>query len=313
MQVLTLLVQRSNEVVTRDELRALLWPEGTFVDYERGLNAAVARLRQVLNDSAEAPRYIETVARRGYRFIAPVQVMAGNSAGHALQNGNTGAAETVTRADEVAASSAVWQRSVVLRVIGSLVVLAVSAIVVWFRVRPAAPLQVTGYRQLTHDSRSKAFTINALPVLVSDGSRVYFTEGGAGPARSALHQVSVTGGETTPIPTAIQENLEIGDLSPDGLRLSLHSFALPQTEMPLWTLPVTGGAAVPISGMLGRDVTWSPDGRRIAFAKGMELFIASASGEDARRVVSADRPVRWPRWAPNGTTIRYSLGDPLGQ
>src|SRR5687768_624740 len=68
MQVLTVLLQRPNEVVTRDELRALLWPEGTFVDYERGLNAAVARLRQVLNDSAEAPRYIETVARRGYRF-----------------------------------------------------------------------------------------------------------------------------------------------------------------------------------------------------------------------------------------------------
>jgi DNA-binding winged helix-turn-helix (wHTH) protein len=71
-QVLVALLQRPGEVVTREELVRLLWPEGTFVDFDRGLNAAVTRLRQALSDSAEAPRYVETVARRGYRFIAPV-------------------------------------------------------------------------------------------------------------------------------------------------------------------------------------------------------------------------------------------------
>src|SRR6516225_4416935 len=73
-QVLAVLVARPGEIIAREELVALLWPTGTFVDFDRGLNAAVARLRQVLQDSAETPRYIETIARRGYRFIAPVEI-----------------------------------------------------------------------------------------------------------------------------------------------------------------------------------------------------------------------------------------------
>jgi TolB-like protein len=59
-------------VVDRDELRRHLWPDGTFVDYEHGLNAAIKRLRSALGDDAERPRFIETIPRRGYRFVAPV-------------------------------------------------------------------------------------------------------------------------------------------------------------------------------------------------------------------------------------------------
>ena len=69
LRVLSLLLERSGEVVTRDELRQNLWPADTFVDFDHGLNSAVARLRQALRDSAEKPRLIETVAKRGYRFI----------------------------------------------------------------------------------------------------------------------------------------------------------------------------------------------------------------------------------------------------
>jgi DNA-binding winged helix-turn-helix (wHTH) protein len=72
-RVLSLLLQRPGEVVTRDELREQLWPADTFVDFDHGLNSAVARLREALRDSAEKPRFIETVAKRGYRFIAPIQ------------------------------------------------------------------------------------------------------------------------------------------------------------------------------------------------------------------------------------------------
>jgi DNA-binding winged helix-turn-helix (wHTH) protein len=69
---LTALLERPGELVTRDELRQRLWPDGTFVDFEHGLNAVVKRLRDTLGDSADTPRFIETVPRRGYRFIAPV-------------------------------------------------------------------------------------------------------------------------------------------------------------------------------------------------------------------------------------------------
>src|SRR5262245_57781678 len=71
-QVLKTLLDRPGELVTREELRQRLWSAGTSVDFEHGLNAAVRRLRDALGDSAETPRFIETLPRRGYRFIAPV-------------------------------------------------------------------------------------------------------------------------------------------------------------------------------------------------------------------------------------------------
>lgn len=72
-QVLALLLERAGQVVTREDLRQKLWPADTFVDFDHSLNTAVNKLREVLGDSATNPRYIETLAKRGYRFIAPVQ------------------------------------------------------------------------------------------------------------------------------------------------------------------------------------------------------------------------------------------------
>ncbi|HJS98546.1 MAG TPA: tetratricopeptide repeat protein [Terriglobales bacterium] len=71
-QVLAVLVERAGEVITREELHAKLWASDTFVDFDHGLNNAVARIREVLDDSPDAPRFVETIPRRGYRFIAPV-------------------------------------------------------------------------------------------------------------------------------------------------------------------------------------------------------------------------------------------------
>src|SRR5215470_14489664 len=71
-QILTMLLDRPGEVVTREELQGRLWPADTYVDFDHSLNAAVRRLRDALGDSAENPRFVETVARRGYRLLAPV-------------------------------------------------------------------------------------------------------------------------------------------------------------------------------------------------------------------------------------------------
>ena len=70
-QVLEILLERPGEVVTREELQKRIWPPDTFVDFEQGLHGAIKRLREALDDSAESPRFIETLSRRGYRFIAP--------------------------------------------------------------------------------------------------------------------------------------------------------------------------------------------------------------------------------------------------
>ena len=81
LKVLVELLARPGELVTREQLRQRLWPSGTFVDYEHGLNAVINRLRETLGDSADSPRFIQTVPRRGYRFIASVEGGAATVAG----------------------------------------------------------------------------------------------------------------------------------------------------------------------------------------------------------------------------------------
>jgi DNA-binding winged helix-turn-helix (wHTH) protein len=74
-QILAMLLARPGELLTRDEIVRELWPDGTFVDYDHGLNSAVNRLREALSDTASQPRYVETLSRRGYRFVALVERM----------------------------------------------------------------------------------------------------------------------------------------------------------------------------------------------------------------------------------------------
>src|SRR5262250_609910 len=75
-RLLVLLLDSAGDIVTREDVRETLWPADTYVDFDHSLNPAVRKLREALGDSAEAPRYVETLARRGYRFIAPVGIVA---------------------------------------------------------------------------------------------------------------------------------------------------------------------------------------------------------------------------------------------
>src|SRR5215831_16097356 len=75
-QMLVALLERPKEVVTREELRQRLWPEDTFMDFDHGLNTAMVKLRDVLGDSASNPKFIETIAKRGYRFLGDVEVIS---------------------------------------------------------------------------------------------------------------------------------------------------------------------------------------------------------------------------------------------
>jgi len=84
LQVLTVLLQHAGEVVTREDLQRKLWPADTFVDFDHGLNKAINKIRDALSDSAESPRFVETVARRGYRFVAEVKAIDSNAAAQQL-------------------------------------------------------------------------------------------------------------------------------------------------------------------------------------------------------------------------------------
>src|SRR5580704_2035626 len=91
VQILLCLLENPGELVTRDELRQRLWPADTYGNFEDGLNAAVKRLRQALNDSAGDPRFVETLPRRGYRFIAPLHIVDVNGDVSGANDGATAA------------------------------------------------------------------------------------------------------------------------------------------------------------------------------------------------------------------------------
>jgi len=105
-QVLVLLLENPGEIITREELRNRLWPGDTFVDFDHGLNNAVMRLREVLGDSSENPRFVETIPRRGYRFIAPVAgsfLSAPSATATELEAGDVPVQEATTKAIDAAA------------------------------------------------------------------------------------------------------------------------------------------------------------------------------------------------------------------
>src|SRR5205823_4588554 len=105
--VLTVLLQRPGEVVTREELRSQNWPADTFVDFDNSLNTAINKLREALGDSADNPRFIETLPRRGYRFIAPVTSVDGTTRGTPAGMG----VATTTRGRKTAVAAAVVEPS----------------------------------------------------------------------------------------------------------------------------------------------------------------------------------------------------------
>src|SRR5512143_3952694 len=94
-RLLVLLLERAGDVVTREEVREKLWPADTHVDFDHSLNTAVRKLREALGDSSESPRYVETIARRGYRFVAPVAPLPARQAASSAATSADGAVDSL--------------------------------------------------------------------------------------------------------------------------------------------------------------------------------------------------------------------------
>jgi TolB-like protein/DNA-binding winged helix-turn-helix (wHTH) protein/Tfp pilus assembly protein PilF len=149
-QLLVALVERPGEVVTREELRHRLWPDGTFVDFDHSISSAINKLRSALGDSATQPRYVETVGRRGYRFLYPVSTVVAGSAPLI-----TGVPQTLPRFRQMAVLVAL--ALVVLAAIGALMLSG------------PVPAQSTG--------AIRAIVVLPLQNLSSDPEQEYFSEG----------------------------------------------------------------------------------------------------------------------------------------
>ena len=161
LKVLECLLERPGELVTREALRQRLWPGDTFVDFEQGVNAAVKRLRETLADSAESPRFVETLPRRGYRFIAPVEHDDRDREGLALSAPYQPALvgkqtpPAVVKTQRVDARR--WRHGVIAAGAIALVLLTIS---VWLRraspETPMAPLRVVALTTLTGSEYNRA-------------------------------------------------------------------------------------------------------------------------------------------------------------
>src|SRR5882724_7882745 len=182
VQILAMLLEQPGELVTRDELKNKLWPGDTFVDFEHSLNAAVKRLRQALHDSAENPRFIETLARRGYRFIAEVAVVEGPRV-----NIREPAADNVLTADDREQPEVAEKTAVVNRLarplawkLSALALLVISTIVaVWMiRSRSVPPPAI------------RSLAVLPLENLSSDPSQEYFADGMTDQLITDLGQIS---------------------------------------------------------------------------------------------------------------------------
>jgi cholera toxin transcriptional activator len=119
-QVLLMLLERPGELLTREEISRVLWPDGTFVDYEHGVNSAVNRLREALSDTAASPVFIETLARRGYRFLAPVESIPGGESPSVAGRESTAAGETAAAEDATAHETTRKSRTRILSTIEDL-------------------------------------------------------------------------------------------------------------------------------------------------------------------------------------------------
>jgi hypothetical protein len=256
------------------------------------------RLRETLGDEAETPRYIETLPRRGYRFIAPVQRRDG--LGERLE---------LPPAPEPTPRLTGTKRLALLASCLCVLILAV----IFVRLKLSSPPipKVVDTVQVTKDGQHKDVTLK----LLSDGTRLYFQEGSfVGPLSTvapgfgknpSLMEVSIRGGETARIPVALEEPL-IYDFSVARSEFLAGGRGNPY-ERPLWVLPLPTGPPHRVGNILALDACWSPDGNHVAFIKGKDLFVAKPDGSEVRKLATLHAMAYWIRYSPDGSRLRFTV------
>ncbi|HSB18007.1 MAG TPA: winged helix-turn-helix domain-containing protein [Bryobacteraceae bacterium] len=290
-QILAMLLRRPGEVVSREELQQALWPSGTFVEFEHGVNTAIRKIREALGDSADNPRFIETVPRKGYRFIAPV-------------NGTHPAQQPA-------------RRLVVMWVLAAVAAAALAG-AVWLSLsrsdQPApSPLVVP----LTTYPGSES-----QPSFSPDGSQVVFVWDGGGKADAAGIYVKVIGTDV-PVPLAAGDAFAPA-WSPDG-RWIVFARTLPgsETKLQVLLIPATGGPERKLAEIEARgnataelwcQFSWDPTAKWIAVPdkpndnEPTAVFLLSAVTGEKRRLTSPPAGLAGddlPAFSPDGRALLF--------
>jgi Tol biopolymer transport system component/DNA-binding winged helix-turn-helix (wHTH) protein len=334
LQVLNLLLNRAGDVVSREVLREELWSAETFVDFEHSLNTAVKEIRATLGDSPLTPRYIETLPRLGYRFIAPVEVINGVSdlvpsaaPGTSNHNGNPASVAATIPPDipasEISGEAArrnqnrhpyLWLAAT-LAAVG--VALAISAII-WS--------QKTEYfwRNPIADARFQMVTdfdgIEEAAAVSRDGHFVAFLSDRDGQMDVWVTQISsgefhnLTRGR---MPELTNPSVRTLGFSPDGSSVTFWVRKKPSStgsDISIWAVPTLGGQPRPYLEDVA-ELDWSPDGSRLIYhtpGPGDPMFVSDGTG------VSGGQPIftapsglhsHFPLWSPDSKFIYFVQGS----
>jgi len=287
-QILAVLLEQPGQMVTREQLQKRLWAEDTFVDFEHGLNTAINKLRQVLSDEADNPRFIETLPKRGYRFIAPV-----SGATNLEVTNETPLAAQVTAQVEVARESRFaqvaptptlaapekWRFPYYSAIATAVVLVASIALGAWYFINR---------RGESAWSEIRIAPLNGLPrqgdaAFSPDGNQVAFDWAGE---KGNYHHVYISQigatGSPRQLTNAGEGTFEFAPVwSPDGRYIAFYRFNDKEQALAIFVTAALGGSERRLytakSPHKADNLDWSPDGKSLAFCD-------SASADEASRV-----------------------------
>jgi len=302
-QVLLALLERPGELISREELVHRLWPDGTFVDYERGLNKAVNKLRDALHDSADSPRFVETIPRRGYRFIAPLE----------------GGSAITMASDSPVAVKAGRQHKIWLAMGVALMFLLMAAVgysvYSFLSHKGAVPYENFAISQITNTGKTMAAAISP------DGKFLLSVMDDHGKQSLWLRNIS-TNSDAQVIPSEDARYLDPA-FSPDGNYIYFRKDVSYIEAIDMLRAPVLGGSPQVIVHDVDTAFTFSPAGMRMAYVRNnpeigkFQVLMANAEGTD-EKMLSGGLSSAIPNaiaWSPDGNQIASAipgLGDALG-
>jgi Tol biopolymer transport system component/DNA-binding winged helix-turn-helix (wHTH) protein len=274
--VLLKLLERPGELVTREELRLAVWPSDTFVDYDTGLNKIVKQLRQVLGDSVDAPAFIETAPKLGYRFIAPIDSNHVEETAHKAVDEATHKRDELVEPGKTEAGGRIGRRAVAAGLMAVAAIAGASMFVRQHAATESPTVEIVPLSGLQGIQDSPAFS--------PDGNQVAFVLNGA-EGREGIYTTLVGGENPLRLTTASEFQDHSPVWSPDGQSIAFVRQE-PDSQEAIYTVASLGGTlrkiytfspqALWVAGGFN-EISWSPDGKQIAISE-------TAKGSNARRV-----------------------------
>jgi DNA-binding winged helix-turn-helix (wHTH) protein len=308
--VLAMLIERAGDIVSRDDLQKRLWPADTHVDFEHSLNAAIKRLRAALGDSADSPRFVETMPRQGYRFIAPIHQVASP-----IPVEVPAAEPEIPVVPPAAESTRNTRDRRVFVLLAMAAALAVAA-TLW--------LQTTEYFWRNPIAGAQFQTVTdfegvAQAGISRDGKFVAFLSNHEGQVDVWVTQVgsgryhNLTRGSAMDI---VNESIRALGFSPDGAFVTFWSRRADGSEtghIGIWAVPTLGGEPRPyLDGVAEFD--WARDGARLAYhtpSTGDPLFVSDGLPQTGARpifIAPAGQHSHFPLWAPDAAWLYFVQG-----